>query len=358
MIEKILITTEGKAELCDCYAFGNADGKQWVMPRRNMRMAMNLYQPSSRKGRLMKQLFPIRLLQALISRRLTAKRERVRLNDELLDVFHTLWGDAPIDFSLFGGTPGRHRKTIIQLSRGNEILGYCKVTENPEIAALFDGETVTLRHLHAQGLCCVPKALYRGRTASGLEIFVQSTVKTRKSRVCHRWTPMHDAFLQEMEERTATEMAFEETDYYQTLLQLRDNIALYPFDEYRDRIASKVEEVIAEYAGKRVRCSAYHGDFTPWNTFADGDQLYVFDWEYGKRSYPPKMDECHFLIQTAIFEKHMDAEGIAAEVAGMPKKLVEMYLLDVISRFTIREQGNPTEEVRKTIKTWSLFFIC
>ena len=40
------------------YKIQNADGKCWLMPRRDVRMAMALYQPSGWKGRLLKQLFP------------------------------------------------------------------------------------------------------------------------------------------------------------------------------------------------------------------------------------------------------------------------------------------------------------
>lgn len=352
MIDKILTTKEGEGST-DCIAFGNADGKRWVMPRRRMRMAMNLYQPSSRKGRLVKTLFPVRLLQRLISKKIGSQQCRLRLNDEMLALFKSIWGEGNMDFALFGGTPGKHCKTILQLSRGNDILGYCKVTKNPEVAALFDGETYTLQSLHKKGIDCVPRALYRGRTSDGLELFVQSTVKTRKSRVCHTWSALHDSFLDTLARLTRVRSVFEETDYFRTLRQLIDNIDLYPIPEQRTFVREEAERILAHYAGKEVSCTAYHGDFTPWNTFAEGDMLYVFDWEYGKMTYPEGLDKCHFVIQTAIFEKHLPAEQINELISELPKDTVRMYLLDVISRFTTREEGHPSPEVSHSMRIWT-----
>ena len=40
------------------YRFGNADGKYWIVPARSMRTALNLYQPSGIKGKLVKALLP------------------------------------------------------------------------------------------------------------------------------------------------------------------------------------------------------------------------------------------------------------------------------------------------------------
>lgn len=352
MIEKILISDEGEG-CTDCISFGNADGKRWVMPRRRMRMAMNLYQPSSRKGRMVKTFLPIRLLQDIISKKISSEKCRLRLNEDLQLLFCDIWGKGSLDFALFGGTPGKHCKTILQLSRGNDILGYCKVTRNPEVASLFDGETYTLQSLHKKGIDCVPRALYRGRTNEGWELFVQSTVKTKKSKVCHAWSEMHDKFLETLALKTREEVAFEESDYFHTLRQLIDNIGLYPIPEKRAFVKNETEKILAQYTGKTVTCTAYHGDFTPWNTFAEDDKLYVFDWEYGKMTYPPGLDKCHFIIQTSIFEKHLTPDQIKGLISGLPQETVRMYLLDVISRFTIREQGHPSPEVSNSMRIWT-----
>ena len=54
ILERFLIKGTGK----HLYRFSNADNKTWLMPAHNMQVAMNLYQPSGRNGKIMKALFP------------------------------------------------------------------------------------------------------------------------------------------------------------------------------------------------------------------------------------------------------------------------------------------------------------
>ena len=54
ILERFLIKGAGK----HLYRFSNADNKTWLMPAHNMQVAMNLYQPSGRNGKIMKALFP------------------------------------------------------------------------------------------------------------------------------------------------------------------------------------------------------------------------------------------------------------------------------------------------------------
>lgn len=48
ILERFLIKGAGK----HLYRFSNADNKTWLMPTHNMQVAMNLYQPSGRNGKL------------------------------------------------------------------------------------------------------------------------------------------------------------------------------------------------------------------------------------------------------------------------------------------------------------------
>lgn len=334
------------------YIFGNADGKRWVMPRRNMRMAMNLYQPSSRNGRMVKSFFPISPLRLFISKKINSKRKSLSFHPELMEILRNIRNVGQLSVAAFGGTPGPHCKTMVQVSTGKEILGYCKITENPEVAELFDRECSLLRNLHAKGVTSVPKPLYRGKTSDGLEVFVQSTVKTRHSKVCHRWTQMHDEFLRKLESATSVYINFEDSDFFRNLDVFRKNSDLFPLKEHRAFVDAELKMVMQRYAGKHVNFCTSHGDFTPWNTFAEGNQLYVFDWEYGNSTYPKGLDKCHFLIQTAIFEEHLDSKRILKKITGEEKETVKLYLLDIIARYSMREQGTPSDHLKKMMNIW------
>ena len=84
--------------------------------------------------------------------------------------------------------------------------------------------------------------------------------------------------------------------------------------------------------------------------FVEKNELFVFDWEYARMLYPPMLDKYHYFTQTAIFEKHWDAKEIikyisSPEAQWVDKESYILYLLDIISRFTIREKGNIDEHM-------------
>lgn len=341
-----------------CLRFRNAEGKEWIMPCRNMRTAMNLYQPSGCKGKLLKSLLPYPFFSPFIGKAIHSTAINCGLSYELRRIFAGIWGCKPVQFAIFGGTPGIHCKLTMQISRGKNILGYCKITDSAEIAALFDREYRILNQLHQAGITQAPKPLYRGQLQNGLEIFVQSTTKTAKSQVVHEWGVMHDNYINSLYEATKRQIPFEESDFYKTLTAFKENIALYPFEEYRDEMLKEAERVLDLYRGKTVAFSAYHADFTPWNTFANGDELFAFDWEYARESYPPFLDRYHFFTQTAIFESHTDTAVIIEGIRNgaypwLDVEQYKLYLLDATARFTLREKGKPAPDIVMSMQVWA-----
>ena len=335
--------------------FANADGKAWIIPVKNMRVALNLYQPSGIKGKLLKALLPLLHRVAPVRKAINGKCVRCGLQNELRNKLCNIFGCKEIEFSIFCGTPSVHQKTTIQLSRGKEILGYCKATDSADIMALFQEESNTLAHLHKQGIENIPQALFCGTLSNGLHIFVQSTEKSTRSVVVHRWGALQEEFLATLHKRTATEIAFTDSDYYHSLLALQEHITWLPGSVDREKIAEIIAREIARCSGKKMVYSAFHGDFTPWNMFVESGRLFVFDFEYAALTYPPGMDRYHFEMQTAIYEKHLDADGIIAllqQCEWCNKECLRSYLLDIVSRFTMREKGPVQGDAAQPIELW------
>lgn len=71
----------------------------------------------------------------------------------------------------------------MQISKGKHILGYCKVTDNKEIALLFRNEANILKELGRKGLKEVPICIFCGEMTDGIKLFVQSTAKLRSRRL-------------------------------------------------------------------------------------------------------------------------------------------------------------------------------
>lgn len=359
LLDKILEPVQGYR----LYRFSNADGKVWLMPARNMRTAMNLYQPSGRNGKLLKALFPSLHVLPTVRRALHAETVDCDLNAELRNLLEHVFGCEGIEFSLFCGTPCVHQKLTMQLSIGKKILGYCKITGSAELVQLFEREANTLNKLHKNGMTGIPRCLFQGEWKNGVHLFVQSTVKSNSSRVLHHWSNLHEDFLARLQAASAVTVKFEESDYYRTLCRLKEHIDWLPSQESQASVQKAIESVMNTYNGKQCEFMAYHADFTPWNMFVEDGELFVFDWEYAQQSYPPMLDRYHFFTQTAIFEKHWGAKEIisymsSAEGAWADAEKYNLYLLDIISRFTMREKGNICGDMVKSFSVWLELLDC
>ena len=339
------------------YRFGNADGKYWIVPAKGMRTALNLYQPSGKKGKMVKALLPWLHQLAPVRKAIKAQTINCRLNSEQHSLLCKVFGVQEIEFAIFEGTPSVHQKITMQLSQGSKILGYCKLSESNEIKTLFEKEGDILERLCQCGVTGIPAPLYCGTLSCGTHIFVQSTGKSTSSKVIHEWGTMHDEFTQMLQEKTRVVLPFEKSDYYSAIAQLEQHLDWLPTNIYSDVVAKAIKSTKEKYCGKQAEFCAFHGDFTPWNMFANGNELFVFDFEYAAMSYPVGLDRYHFFTQTAVFERHWGVDEISTYMesnAGrwIDKELYAMYLLDVISRFTMRENGKVTGEAAKPFALW------
>lgn len=351
-LNKILIFGKGE----ECLRFGNADGKRWIMPCHGMRRAMMLYQPGGIKGKLVKALLPLLYWLPAVRKAIKAESLNCTLSSELQSLLGRLFGVEKVGFSIFEGTPSVHKKITMQLTCNGKILGYCKVTENKDIAALFARESDTLALLRDKGVKNIPQVLFCGTLSNGVSLFVQSTIKSHSSKMTHRWGALQENFLATLHESTKQAILFEESDFYNAITTLREHIDWLPSTADKEAVAKAVETILNKHKGKVVEYSAYHADFTPWNMFVEKGELFVFDFEYSALTYPPGLDRYHFELQTAVFEKRTPLQSIighfmAAEWAE--KERLAMYLLDVMSRFTLREKGKVSGDVAGPFEVWS-----
>ena len=198
---------------------------------------------------------------------------------------------------------------------------------------------------------CVPEARAMrvrseelGVRSDGLWVLVQTTRKSLESVMVHEWGVLQEEFLERMYEATAKEMAWDESGVAQALRDLRGHVDWLPEGVDGDVVVRRIDAVMERMVGKRVRYGAYHGDFTPWNMFVEGGELFVFDWEYAGWGYPKGLDRYHFWMQTALFEKHWGVEELArymnsVDGGWIDGEMLEMYVLDVMSKYVMREGG-------------------
>lgn len=342
--------------------FGNADGKYWIMPVRGMRTAMNLYQPSGIKGKMVKSLLPLLHRLPPVRKAVHAETLRCSLKEELRTLLCNILGTEQIEFSIFEGTPSVHQKITMQLSCGSRILGYCKLSESNDIKELFEKESEMLAWLSDKGVSGIPKALYCGTLMSGIHIFVQSTAKTASSATVHNWSRLHEEFLAQLHEKTKQSILFEESDFCRSLNMLEKHISWLPDNVDAELFSRAIADIKDSCCGKTVEFSAFHGDFTPWNMFVEKGRLFVFDFEYAAKSCPPVLDRYHFFTQTALFERKWGAEELitymeSEEGAWIDGKIYLLYLLEIASRFTAREKKKVEARESVIFSIWSRLII-
>lgn len=339
----------------------NKDGKVWLMPKQHMKTGLELYQPSSKKGMLLKRWLPwLYWLKPLMGKMGMSDIEYV-MDPQIHHIIEKEFNQDDVEYSVFEGTPCVHQKTTIQIFKGENILGYCKVTKNPELYSIFQHEQKLLGWFHEKGVGQIPECPYCGKTEDGNIVFLQTTTKTLNSLVGHELGIKQLEFLSMLKVKTGVEMLYHESDQYQAICSLKAHENLLTVSQ--QKIMSWAVDAIETYYGakKQLFC-AYHADFTPWNMFEDAGRLFVFDFEYGRYSYMPYLDMFHFLTQTAFFERELSAKQIYEEMLGRETELKEffdnpwmaylIYLVDVTARFVVRDGLSRTSDVDKLIKTW------
>lgn len=341
--------------------FANADGKCWIMPEHTMVVAMQLYQPSGIKGKLLKRLLPYLYRIGAVQRIVHATRVRLTLASAFKAKLEALFGTETLDFAIFCGTPCVHQKITVQISRGKHILAYAKVSNNTEVSTLFVREATTMDYLARAGVETMPRCLYVGNLVEGVSLFVQSTTKTLCATTTHQWTRREIAWLQTIHTKTRKTLAFEQSDFYTDLYTLQQTLdAFSPQD--RD-LLQRALDMQFKQCGSKVCYSFYHGDFTPWNTYIVQGKLYAFDLEYARYTYPPYLDYWHFYTQTALFEQGRSAAdvyqhyAVKAATTGLfsPQQMAASYvayLLAVIAHYTQREQGHFEGDLVRSMALW------
>lgn len=338
--------------------FSNSDGKRWIMPIGGMNLAMNLYQPGGIKGKLVKNLLPYLYWVSPVKRVIEADIIRVDLCVSLREAINKALNVTDFQFSIFEGTPSVHQKATIQISQGGKIIAYCKVSDNPDVVKLFQGEQQTLGFLHSSGVGQIPECLFCGHIGGDLYLFIQSTSKSRRSKVVHKWTDKHLQFLDLLHERTKEQYRFEDSGLAKSITSLESRLSLLSHID-QEVLKVAIERVRTYYVSRTVEFSLYHGDFTPWNMFFESDELFVFDFEYARSGYPQYLDYIHFLTQSAIFVNHLSTDEIYTLYANerllaceQSRTLLLCYLLDITSRYIGRDNGLSSDATQDMIRTW------
>lgn len=335
------------------YRLETADKKQLFIPVNGISVGLELYQPSGWKGKMVKRLLPLLPRMSFLIKFLNVDIVKTDIPTEVRREIEHVFGIKDFFCSVFMGTPCAHQKVTIQVYTRGDILGYCKLTDNPEVWINFQKEYRLLNKLKEKGIKGIPAGLCCKEMRSGEYLFIQSTVKTRHSQYPHEWDTIHDQFLEELHDKTCQQLTFEQTDFYGQIKALEERL------DWLGDMKTTIEEAInylkTLHHGKTIEVSTYHADFTPWNMFVEEGRLFVFDWEYALMTCPSGLDRYHFFIQTEIFEKHHDVEEIWLSFmkTSLDKQTFLEYLLLNMSIYISRENEESIKHQYDNFELWT-----
>ncbi len=211
-------------------------------------------------------------------------------------IFSDLFPDRHLSHALFTGTASPHRKTAIQImDSSGEIQGFAKASADKSAGQLVNREKHFLDYARSLGLrtANIPKALLN-QEISGTHLLVTDTEKTRHSKSPVAYTRQHQAFLTELAAKSRSSQKLHNSQFLRDLIHhAAQNTHRLPA-AWNTRLTAALQKITRAAPALQVEMAACHGDFTPWNTFIVGDKLYVFDWEYAHKEYPPGYDLIHF----------------------------------------------------------------
>jgi hypothetical protein len=275
---------------------------------------------------------------------------------------------ADLEFALSLGTPGPHRKPVIQLStREGSILGYAKVGWNEATNSLVKNEADTIKSLFCGSFenFVMPSVLNAGWWHSRYIAILSSP----ESRLLPAAKTLNLQYINTINELAGLHIRRETVQESAFWSELLIRVKKIKNGHYRGILERKAIPWIENSLGDaRLPFHMSHGDFAPWNSFIRDGRLYLYDWEYARRDAPPGWDLFHFIYQTNVYLKSGSTgklyEAIASdgnknmtkiywEKLGIGEDTVNtLFLLYIIDRlsFIASEEAENYQELNQLSK--------
>ena len=267
----------------------------------DLRVGLELYSAQRRRAKIWRAALPkiIRSPAAALFHRISfeadANSEFVRFLAEQSGVPAEQLRAPAIKFGGLGEQ--KTRLALLVCDQTNRPAKVIKVGLNAEGRAATEREADTLAQLPAEVIGCIRMS---GRQAT------------------EKWSAFATPFFpgESPENDAGMEIVFH------SWLKLGGPTAVEEFESWRElekkvpaEQAGKLSAVAAALAGKKIRSTLYHGDFSPWNLRAiNALNLQAYDWEVGYLRGIPGWDWFHFIVQTSILVKRHSPERVAAEL--------------------------------------------
>jgi hypothetical protein len=276
------------------------NGRGYIIPLKSRKLSvksLNIYNAQTKKALILKYVLMICIRVGLVN--LLARKQVI--SNSIYDIIKYLeshLNNKNIVVSISLGTPGPHRKPVIQImSEKGDILGYGKVGWDKETNELVQNEINILIKLSKRPLnnCDVPTLIHSGSWMDSY-ICIQSPPDSMVRDAPKEMNEVYMEILNEMAGYYMKKIVINESSYYNNIVEGINQIN----NAYYIYVLQSCKRIIDRtMAQRRIPFHFCHGDFTPWNAYSVNGRIFLYDWEYSRMEYPAGYDLFHFLTQTS-----------------------------------------------------------
>ncbi len=274
-----------------------------------------------------------RLLPSVSVQVCTELGDREVADASVFEHLKKLFRDEKLSFAVSLGTPGPHRKPVIQvLGHDGEAAGYLKIGADASSDRLVQNEASMLQLLeHFQfRSCAVPGLLSSGKW-HGRPYCLQSAPAEKLETASTRLTDRYYDIVIELSTLGRTTRPWSSSGFWCDVVSSISRVRNRYYRHLLEQGASAVERRLRPADLPFHFC---HGDFTPWNAKQLRDGLYVFDWECADQQGPPGWDLFHFFTETGLLLKGATPRQLVDDMlsAGPASQWLSKYLQSVSVR--------------------------
>ena len=331
---------QGYAHIHRFVVLPSREAPRWVLPTddaQQIAKAFQIYQPYTMKARILKRLvsgaIKIGWIRRLLPRILVASINPLPLERLVTE----LTGERRPSFALSLGTATRYSKLTVQVSRSDGArIAYIKfaLTKAAITHVKHEAETLELLSQFPALRPHIPELLHAGEW-QGSYILIQTCGPSGRGPL--EFGSAHEHLLHTLWSVNRTKkpghVLVEEVAARWQEFALCLNV------EWQQLGRRALDQANLELGGIEIPCGIMHGDFTPPNTRADKERLFLFDWEYASWQAPLLWDVFHFHIKTGRALDKIREDGIPIGQSAAIRASLVLYLLNSVCH--LLDEGAP-----------------
>ncbi|NQY28672.1 MAG: hypothetical protein HRT69_04285 [Flavobacteriaceae bacterium] len=303
----IEITDSNDGLLTTLLIINNPDGTPRWICNANSKKALFLKFYSIGKFKSMLFALMIRMVFLFRLQKLVFKTKKLYLRNNIFN--KTVIDFSDINWAIFTGTVGPNNK-IIAYEENNGKGKFYKVAYSPIGLSLIKNEEFIINKLGfiAPEKFVIPKC--KREVNNVLELEDLSSFGGRNL----VFSKTHELVLSEIYKKSKEELRIDLLPVIHATEK-----KLIDLERVKDKripigMLKKLRKIYNTIDSRTISVAVAHGDFTPWNIYANDEKLAIYDWELAQNLIPVGFDAFHFIIQQNILVNRSSWKEISQEI--------------------------------------------